>query len=131
MRAGGPVKVAQFNSGGPVGATAGSNSSLNNDDLTRAFTQFAQAATIYASTSTELAQSFTRFSTDAAALTEALSNFPRTINFTGQWNGTLVINGGEFLTKINPELQRMVTEGINNKINEVFKTYMPEAGVKL
>jgi hypothetical protein len=118
----GAGRLQRFNQGGQVGGTA--EASQDYSALTNALAQFGQSSQL-------LAQSLTSFSGSANSLAEAMNNMPKSLS--GQFTHTVVvnINGAEALAKLQPEIERMVTEQTKEVLGRTFKEQMPDAGVSL
>jgi hypothetical protein len=118
----GAGRLQRFNQGGQVGGTA--EASQDYSALTNALAQFGQSSQV-------LAQSLTSFSGSANSLAEAMNNMPKSLS--GQFTHTVVvnINGAEALAKLQPEIERMVTEQTKEVLGRTFKEQMPDAGVSL
>jgi hypothetical protein len=60
-----------------------------------------------------------------------VEKFPSTLNVQGRQQVEVVFNGAEVLARITPEIKELVTEGVKQKLNEVFRKYLPDAAVNL
>jgi hypothetical protein len=78
-----------------------------------------------------LSTAFGRFETAATELARALTNFPAKLEVAGKQEVTVVLNGGEMLSRITPEIREMVEEQITDKLRNVFQKHLPDANVDL
>jgi TP901 family phage tail tape measure protein len=133
----GVASLQHFNSGGPVyragGGDVGSSGGGGGDGgaaaLAASITQLAQASAGFGQVAQQMNQAFTAFAGPAHALAEAMSNMPRTINGQFSHAVTLNHNGGEFLAKLQPEIERLVVDRVKSQLSSVLKQGLPDAGL--
>ena len=78
-----------------------------------------------------MAQAITAFGGNATALSDAISQMPKSLAITGQHQVQVTFNGAEVLGKLTPEIQTMVTNEVRTAMGRVFKEQMPDAGVQV
>ena len=139
----GMANLQRFNNGGPVylagggevpaqaGQKGGPDLSQAAASMANSVTQFVQATGGFGQTAAQLSQVLTAFGGPAQALSEALAAFPRSMS--GQFTHTVLLNhsGGEFLAKLQPEIESLVTAKVKVELNKAFKDALPDAGVHL
>jgi hypothetical protein len=125
-RAGGPAALQHFNDGGVV--SGGSSSVSSSGDGGK---QFANAIATFGQATKSLSQFLTGFGGHAQALTEAMNNMPRSIKGDFTHTVSMNLNGAEVLSRLSPEIKKMVVEEAKTVIAGIFKEHLPDAGVKL
>jgi hypothetical protein len=119
----GASNLRHFNEGGPV-AGGGAEASQSASSLANAIAQFGQSSQL-------LTQAFTSFNGSANSLAEALNNMPKTLSGQFTHSVNVNVNGAEVLAKLQPEIERMVTEQTKEVLSRSFKEQMPDAGVSV
>lgn len=147
----GPDNVQRFNTGGPVGrvtylasggtaqggVTADGEIKLSGeavramDQLSATMNLFVQQAGGFGQAAQSLSQTFNVFAGTAKALTDAMTNFPKTLTVTGQHQVNVVHNGAEIFAQMPQFVEKLVVQKVNETLSRVFKEQMPEAGVHL
>jgi TP901 family phage tail tape measure protein len=139
----GAGNLAHFNKGGMVGYLAGGgdvqggNSGLSPEvqqafeNLNGSLAAFGNCTKDFGVSVGSFVQALTAFSGQATALTDALTKMPRTLTVTGEQRVEVTLNGAEMLTRLTPEIQKMVQEQTQNAIRQVFKDKLPDAGVNV
>ncbi len=127
------VEALQMANGGLVG---GRQSSANNAsglsvEVVAAVQKFGDALSSFSGLSGRLADSLDAFGGPADKLARALEGFPHVLTVSGQQRVEVIFNGAEVLSRITPELKGMMEDALKEKLNEVFRKYLPDAGVNI
>lgn len=115
-------KVNRFAQGGLVGGQNTQGSSVgsggpNFEAMTKA--------------SEQINKSILQFIASSKPLVDALNSFPREVSMKGEHTLQVVINGGEAISKIMPELKSYVEGEIRNSLQKLIKDKFPEVGSNL
>lgn len=115
-------KVNRFAQGGLVGGQNSQGSSVggggpNFEAMTKA--------------SEQINKSILQFIASSKPLVDALNSFPREVSMKGEHTLQVVINGGEAISKIMPELKSYVEGEIRNSLQKLIKDKFPEVGSNL
>lgn len=78
-----------------------------------------------------LTTAFNAFNSASSTLVEALNNFSGSLSITGTQRVEVVVNGAEALTRITPEIARMVQDMVRQQLLRVFREHLPDIQVRL
>ena len=101
------------------------------NQLSSTLSQFVQNSGGFGQAAQQMAQAITAFGGNATALSDAISQMPKSLAITGQHQVQVTFNGAEVLGKLTPEIQMMVTNEVRTAMGRVFKEQMPDAGVQV
>lgn len=71
---------------------------------------------------------FNRFASTVNGLSQAMNNFPRTIEGNFRHTVEVIINGAEVLTRLKPEIASMIVETTKAQINNMLRNKFPDVG---
>jgi hypothetical protein len=107
-------RVQRFAAGGVVGGQAGNGPALD-------FSGFQSSAS-------QLSASITQFVNKSAELSQSLSQIGNMkIELSGHHSVEVIHNGVEAFAKMTPAIQEMVTSGVNEAIQKVFRDHLQDA----
>jgi hypothetical protein len=76
----------------------------------------------------QLSNNMTVMNNNVNMFANAAANIPSTIDFRGNVNHTININGAQVLNNLTPAIETMVQKEIHKAINQAFKDKFPEMG---
>ncbi len=82
--------------------------------------------TSFDGSSKSLIDAFNKFSQSSGDLTEALSKFPSSLTIEGKQTVEVLLNGGEVLSRIMPEVKGMIEEQTKQTLQKTFKDKFPD-----
>lgn len=134
VRRAGVGNLHRLNQGGVVGSAGAPKPQANQEamnQLAATMNQFVQSIGGFGQIAQQMSQALTTFSSQATALAEALNSMPRSLSIQGQHQVNVNVNGAEVLTKLAPEIQRMITAEVTTAMGRIFREQLPDAGVQV
>jgi hypothetical protein len=116
----GAGKLQKFNKGGPVGYYQ-AGGAVGDATSPADFKEFTNSVnTMFAS--------FGNFANSVTQFVNAVGGIPKTISLEAKHEVSVIINGLEVMSQLEPSIQKLVTSQTNDAINNLIQSKFPEVG---